>query len=144
MLFKFDVCKSIEKINQRQVIITTGKDTNHKNKIGFILWPENSKGEFYKTDKRNDAFISTYDFNYIMDEFKSVFPLKNPWNNIIEKSFDACGHNFFDNKTCRQIIERISNINHNDEKVQQFLKEVIAWFNDKLEYADYITVYGNL
>lgn len=51
LLFKFDVRKSIEKINQRQVIITTGKDTNHKNKIGFILWPENSKVEFYKTDK---------------------------------------------------------------------------------------------
>ena len=31
-----------------------------------------------------------------------------------------------------------------ESKVVKFKNEVIEWFKDKLEYADYIVVYGNL
>mgnify|MGYP001302866307 CR=1 FL=1 len=55
----------IEKINKRQICITT---------------------------KRNDVFIPDFDFDYIIEVFKSVFPLQNPKNNLIETSFDICGH----------------------------------------------------
>lgn len=141
-LCNYDVVKAIERINQKQVIIATGYTTDSK--IGFVLWPENAVGEFYKTTKRNDVFIHTEDFDIILKEFQSVFPLKNPWNNDIEDEFDPVGNNFFDNKTCRIIIEKISHIKNDDEKVQFFLKEVTNWLNDKLTYADYIVVYGNL
>ena len=141
-LCNYDIVKAIERINQKQVIITTGNTTDSK--IGFVLWPENAAGEFYKTAKRNNAFIHTEDFDIILKEFQSVFPLKNPWNNDIEDKFDPVGNNFFDNKTCRIIVEKISHIKNDDEKVQFFLKEVTNWLEDKLTYADYIVVYGNL
>ena len=141
-LCNYDIVKAIERINQKQVIITTGNTADSK--IGFVLWPENAAGEFYKTAKRNDAFIHTEDFDIILKEFQSVFPLKNPWNNDIEDKFDPVGNNIFDNKTCRNIVEKISHIKIDDEKTQVFLKEVINWLNDKLTYADYIVVYGNL
>ena len=141
-LCNYDIVKAIERINQKQVIITTGYTTDSK--IGFVLWPENAAGEFYKTAKRNDVFIHTEDFDIILKEFQSVFPLKNPWNNDIEDKFDPVGNNFFDNKTCRIIVEKISYIKNDDEKVQFFLKEVTNWLEDKLMYADYIVVYGNL
>lgn len=141
-LCNYDIAKAIERINQKQVIITAGNKVNSK--IGFVLWPENAAGEFYKTAKRNDAFIHTEDFDIILKEFQSVFPLKNPWNNDIEDKFDPVGNNFFDNKTCRNIVEKISHIKTDDQKVQVFLQEITNWLNDKLTYADYIVVYGNL
>lgn len=137
----YDVAKAVERINQKPVVISTG---NGDSKIGFILWPQNEEGEFYKTKKRNDVFISSKDFEIILEAFQSVFPIKNPWNGIIEDEFDKIGHNFFDNKTSRLIVERISGIKFNNEKEKIFLFELINWLNDKLAYADYIMVYGNL
>ncbi|KUJ60608.1 hypothetical protein AR687_16385 [Flavobacteriaceae bacterium CRH] len=138
----YDIIKAVEKINQKQVIITTGKITDSK--IGFILWPENSAGEFYKTSKRNDAFIPTDDFDIILKDFESVFAMRDASGTVKQESFDVTGHNFFDNKTCREIVEKISQIKNEDENVQVFITDLITWLNDKLVYADYIVVYGNL
>lgn len=138
----YDVTKAIERINQKSVVISTGN--NPDSQIGFILWPENAEGEFYKTEKRNDVFISTEDFEIVLKEFQSVFPIKNPWNGTIENEFDKIGSNFFDKVTSRLIVEKISRIETNNEKEKVFLHEIINWINDKLVYADYIVVYGNL
>ncbi|KAF2514660.1 hypothetical protein [Flavobacterium foetidum] len=137
-----DVIKTIERINQKPVVITTGN--NPVSKIGFILWPENAEGEFYKTEKRNDVFIQTEDFDIVLKEFQAVFPMKNPWNNQMENEFDVLGHNYFDKETCRQIIEEINKVQTRDENEENFLGELKNWLNDKLNYADYIVVYGNL
>ncbi|SFD37109.1 hypothetical protein [Flavobacterium phragmitis] len=137
-----DVIKTIERINQKLVVIATGN--NPVSKIGFILWPENAEGEFYKTEKRNDVFIQTEDFDLVLKEFQNVFPMKNPWNNEAENEFDVLGHNYFDNKTCEKIVEEINKIQTRDKKEETFLAELKNWLNDKLNYADFIVVYGNL
>lgn len=138
----YDAAKTIERINQKVVVIATGN--NPDSKIGFILWPENAEVEFYKTEKRNDAFISSEDFEIVLDVFQTVFPMQNPWNKTIEDEFDKVGTNFFDNQTSRLIVEKISRIETHNEKEKIFLLELINWLNDKLAYADYIVVYGNL
>jgi hypothetical protein len=139
-----DKIKAIDRINSRQIVISTREKQTQGNEIGFILWPEKANGENYKTTKRNDVFIPTADFDYIINEFKSVFPLENTVNKQVEESFDPCGHNFFDNKTCRLIVDSISEIKTDKPVVDRFIKELINWLNDKLEYADFIVVYGNL
>ena len=141
---KYDITKAVEKINSKQVIITTRENPAQRNEIGFILWPENKDGENYKTKKRNDVFIPTSDFDYVINEFKSVFPLENPWNKNIEKKFDVCGHNYFDKKTCLIIIEKIKQTKTDESIIAKFKNELIEWLNDKLKYADYLVVYGNL
>lgn len=138
----FDVIKTVERINQKLVVIGTGKFPDSK--IGFILWPENENGEFYKTAKRNDVFISEEDFDLVLEIFESVFPLQNPWNNEIEREFDRLSNNFFDKKTSKIILEKLKTIKGEDEQEKTFVLELIKWFNDKLTYAHYITVYGNL
>lgn len=141
---KYDKEKAVEKINSKQIIITTRENPTPRNEIGFIVYPLNKDREYYKTKKRNDAFIPTADFDYVINEFRSVFPLENPWNKDIEKYFDVCGHNYFDNKTCLRIIEKINQTDQGIPRVQKFKKELIEWFQDKLKYAEYIIVYGNL
>lgn len=143
-LYKYNITKAIKKINSKEIIITTSEIPIARNAIGFILWPENDKREGYKTTKRNDIFIPDADFDLVINEFKSVFPLRNPWNKMIEDSFDNCGHNYFDNKSCRIIVARIKQSKTDDPKVIEFKKQLIEWLNDRLRYADYITVYGNL
>lgn len=137
----YDVIKTVKRINDKPVKIGTGK---FPDSIGFILWPENAEGEFYKTEKRNDVFIQTEDFDIVLEKFQSVFPLKNPWNNTVEDKFDVLGNNFFDKKTSKHIVEKISLIETDDQNAKDFLLEIITWLNDKLTYADYIVVYGNL
>ena len=141
---KYDRTKAVEKINSKQVIITTRENPTQRNEIGFILWTENKEGENYKTKKRNDVFIPTSDFNHVIKEFKFVFPSENPWNNSIEEYFDVCGHNYFDKKTCLIIIEKIKQTKTEELKVAKFKNELIEWLNNKLKYADYLAVYRNL
>ncbi|TAE75144.1 MAG: hypothetical protein EAZ85_02930 [Bacteroidetes bacterium] len=143
-LCKYDTTKAIEKINSKQIIITTRENSTPRNEIGFILWAENNEGENYKTKKRNDAFIPTADFDYVITEFRSVFPLENLWNKNIDEHFDVCGHNYFDKKTCRIIIEKIKQKKSDELKITKFKNELIKWLNDKLTYAEYLVVYGNL
>ncbi|KIX22688.1 hypothetical protein SY27_02370 [Flavobacterium sp. 316] len=141
---KYDKTKAIEKINSKQIIITTRENPTPRNEIGFILWAENKDGENYKTKKRNDTFIPTADFDYVINAFRSVFPLQNSWNNSIEENFDVYGTNWFDNKTCRIITDKIRQSKFEELKVTKFRNELIEWLEEKLKYADYIVVYGNL
>lgn len=141
---KHDVKKTIKRINNRGIVITTRVDRVGINKIGFILWPENAEGEEYKTVKRNDVFIPTDDFDYIIDVFKSVFPQKDPIFENIEDGFDPCGTNYFDKNTCKLILEKMDRILPEKSEIENFIKEVKEWFEDKLTYADIIVVFGNL
>lgn len=140
----FDKANSTQNSNAKPLIISTREKPPQKNAIGFILWPEDEDGAAYTTEKCNDAFIPTADFDYVIQAFKSVFPLKNAWNDGVELSFDVTGNNYFDKDTCKRIIDKIRQVETNDIKVQNFKNELIAWLNDKLSYADYIVVYGNL
>lgn len=143
-IFQFDKLKAIKNINSNPIIISTRENPSSKNEIGFILWPEDDEGNFYNTIKRNDAFIPTADFNIVINVFQSVFPLKNKWNDEVELSFDATGNNYFDKENCKVIIDKIRQIETEDPKIQNFKSELIVYLNDKLTYADYIVVYGNL
>lgn len=143
-LCKYDTTKAIERINDRTVRISTREKPTSRNEIGFSIWPADNDINYYKTKKRNDVFIANYDFDLILDEFNSVFPIQNPWNKLIENSLDHCGYNYFDNPTCQIILERIKQSKTDDPKVLEFKTQFIAWFEDKLNYATYIVVFGTL
>ncbi|MDR6919710.1 hypothetical protein [Chryseobacterium sp. 2987] len=141
---RYDIAKAIEKINALPIMITTRENPSPRNEIGFILWPMSADWKYYKTEKRNDAFIPTADFDHIINEFRSVFPVHYPDINYDDDGFDVCGHNYFDNADCRKILERIRHSETEDPAVKKFKNDLVNWLNDKLQYADYIVVYGNL
>lgn len=113
-------------------------------KIGFILWAENDKLKEYATSRDRSLFIHTKDFEYVIDAFKSVFPLKDPNRDEMQCCFDLVGHNTFNNKTSRTIVRQMAKIKTQDPNIESFLRDLIKWFNDRLRYADDIIVYGNL
>ncbi len=132
--YNCDITKAISKINDRQIVFTTSDFEPPQNAIGFTLWAENSNGEIYKTVKRNDIFIPTSDFNYIIEEVKAVS----------SESFSICGYNYFDQNESKILIKKIEAIKSNNLKVEAFLKKVKEWFIDKLQHADFIVISGNL
>ena len=114
------------------------------NKIGFVLWAENESLEKYTTDRNEAVFIPTEDFEYLIAEFRSVYPFACARYGRIEDSFDEYGRNYFSNEIGRQIVERIGRMKNDDPVVETFLREVIQWLNRQLRFADYLVVYGNL
>ena len=139
---KYDVEKTIKRINEKEIVFTRQK--NRISKIGFVLWSENEKGEPFDTKARSNVFIPTNDFDLVLEVFKGVFPLENVKEQTIDEAFYSRGLNRFDKKTSEEIISELNKIPSEDEEVQQFLNQLINWFKEQLEFADYISVYGNL
>ena len=139
----FNIEKSIKKIHE-QLFYLTATPNEPIDKIGFILWAENESLTEYVTSRDKSLFIQTKDFDYVMDVFKSVFPLKDADTNEIQECFDVVSQNYFDNKTSRIIVEEIAKIKTNDPDVECFLRDLVQWFNTRLRYANEIVVYGNL
>ncbi|SHF59835.1 hypothetical protein SAMN05444344_0712 [Tenacibaculum mesophilum] len=139
----FDIEKSINKIHE-QLFYLTVTPNEPIDKIGFILWAENESLDKYITLRDKSLFIQTKDFEYVIDAFKSVFPLTNSNTRETQNCFNIVSGNFFDNKTSRIIVGRIATIKTKDPNVEMFLRDLIKWFNTQLRYADEIVVYGNL
>jgi hypothetical protein len=139
----FDIEKSIKKIHE-QLFYLTATPNEPIDKIGFILWVENKSLDKYVTSRDKSLFIQTKDFEYVMDAFKSVFPLTDSKTGEIQNCFDIVSHNFFDNKTSRIIVDRIAKTKTKDPNVEMFLRDLVKWFNTQLRYANEIVVYGNL
>ncbi|MGH1386005.1 hypothetical protein [Kordia sp.] len=140
---KFSIEKAIKKINE-QLFFLTATPNEPIDKIGFILWAENdSINKYINAGNEKSLFIQAKDFDYVINVFKSVYPLKNEYGEI-ENGFDILSNNYFDNKTGRIIVEHMSKIKTKDKNVELFLRDLIKWFRAKLRYADYIVVYGNL
>ena len=132
--FNFDKEKAIRGINEEQLVLTTGEPQIGKNAIGFILYFEDENGEPYKTVKRNDIFIPTMDFDYIIEEFKSN----------CSENFDIRAHNYFDRAQSELIMEGIDRIETKKQNVIEFLHDVKNWIQRNLKHAEILVVYGNL
>ncbi len=108
------------------------------------MWEENEDLNKYITSRDRRLFIPTDDFDYVIDVFKSVFPIQNPNSSQLEESFDICGHNFFTNEICRVIVGKLAEIETENPNVEKFIRDLIKWFNIRSRYAKWIVVYGNL
>jgi hypothetical protein len=140
---KFDVEKAIQKIHE-QLVFFTATPNEPLEKIGYVLWEENKGLDHYITSRDKTLFIQSKDFEIVLPIFESVFPLKNPLNDEVQIAFDSVSNNLFDNKTCKDIVQKIAKLKTNDPNVELFLRNLIYWFQTRLRYAEYIVVSGNL
>lgn len=141
-IFKNDINKAIVRINNKPIIIA--RPYNIHEKIGFVLFPLKSNREYYNTERRNDVFIPSIDFDLIIEDFNAIYPITNPINKMIEHSIYIYGYNYFNKVDIIKIFERIKLRKANDNLEEDFFKKVIEWFEEKLAYADIIAVLGTL
>ena len=94
---------------------------------------------------KRSIFIPMEDFDkYLLEDFKSVFPLYQPQWDKVENYFNCTTSNIFDFTTCRKIIAQLRQRIFTDEKVKIFVEKVIAYLEEKLPTCAYIEVYGNI
>ena len=98
-----------------------------------------------KCVSKRSVFIPMEDFDeYLLEDFRAVFPLYQPQWDRVEDHFDATVRNLFEPLVCEKIIARLRQRTFFDEKVKAFIQRVIADLEEKIPACEYIEVYGNL
>ena len=141
--FHYDVEKAVKQIFSTSLTISVdgGRDKSERG-MGYLISALDA--DLNVVSKRS-IFIPIEDFDqYLLEDFKSVFPLYQPQWNKIEPHFNGTTSNLFDLTTCQKIITQLRQRTFTDEKVKTFVQKVITDLEGKLLTCAYIEVYGNI
>ena len=141
--FNYNVEKAVKHIFSTSLTISVEdkRDTSERG-MGYLISALDAN--LNNVSKRS-TFIPIEDFDqYLLEDFKSVFPLYQPQCNKVENYFNCTTSNVFDSTTCRKIIAQLRQHTFTDEKVKIFIQKVIANLEEKLPTCAYIEVYGNI
>ena len=141
--FNYNVEKAVKHIFSTSLTISVEdkRDTNERG-MGYLI---SALDTDLKNVSKRSTFIPIEDFDqYLLEDFKSVFPLYQPQWNKIEPHFNCTTSNVFDPTTCLKIIAQLRQRTFTDEKVKIFIQKVIADIEEKLPTCAYIEVYGNI
>ena len=141
--FNYNVEKAVKHIFSTSLTISVEdkRDTNERG-MGYLVSALDA--DLNNVSKRS-IFIPIEDFDqYLLEDFKSVFPLYQPQWNKIEPHFNCTTSNVFDPTLCRKIITQLRQHTFTDEKVKIFIEKIITNVEEKLPTYAYIEVYGNI
>ena len=141
--FNYNVEKAVKQIFSTSLTISVEdkRDTSERG-MGYLISALDT--DLNNVSKRS-TFIPIEDFDqYLLEDFKSVFPLYQPQWNKIEPHFNCTTSNVFDSTTYRKIITQLRQRTFTDDKVKIFIQKVIANLEEKLPTCAYIEVYGNI
>ena len=141
--FNYNVEKAVKQIFSTSLTISIEdkRDTSERG-MGYLISALDAN--LNNLCKRS-IFIPIEDFDqYLLEDFKSIFPLYQPQCNKVENYFDCTTSNVFDLTACRKIIAQLRQRIFTDEKVKIFVEKVIAYLEEKLPTCAYIEVYGNI
>ena len=141
--FHYDVEKAIKHIYSTSLTTSVdgGRDKSERG-MGYLISALDAN---LKNLPKRSIFIPIEDFDqYLLEDFKSVFPLYQPQWNKIEPHFNCMTSNLFDSTTCRKIIAQLRQRTFTDEKVKIFIEKIITDVEEKLSTCTYIEVYGNI
>ena len=141
--FNYNVEKAVKHIFSTSLTISVEdkRDTSERG-MGYLISALDT--DLNNVSKRS-IFIPIEDFDqYLLEDFKSVFPLYQPQCNKVENYFNCTTSNLFDSTTCRKIIAQLRQRTFTDEKVKIFIEKIITDVEEKLSTCTYIEVYGNI
>jgi hypothetical protein len=141
--FNHNLEKAVKHIFSTSLTISVDsrKDTTER-AMGYLISALDA--DLNSISKRS-IFILMEDFDeYLLEDFKSVFPLYQPQWDKVENHFNCTTSNVFDLTTCRKIIAQLRQHIFTDEKVKTFVEKVITNLEEKLPTCAYIEVYGNI
>ena len=141
--FNHNTEKAVKHICNTSLTISVDgrKDTSERG-MGYIISALDA--DLNSVPKRS-IFIPMEDFDeYLLEDFKAVFPLYQPQWDKVENYFNCTTSNVFDPITCQKIIAQLRQRIFTDEKVKIFVEKVIAYLEEKLPTCAYIEVYGNI
>ena len=141
--FNYNIEKAVKHIFSTSLTISVDnrRDTSERG-MGYIITALDA--DLNNLPKRS-IFIPIEDFDqYLLEDFKSVFPLYQPQSNKVENYFNCTTSNVFDPTLCRKIITQLRQHTFTDDKVKIFIEKIITNLEEKLPTCAYIEVYGNI
>ena len=141
--FNYNIEKAVKYIFSTSLTISVDnrRDTSERG-MGYIITALDA--DLNNLPKRS-IFIPIEDFDqYLLEDFKSVFPLYQPQSNKVENYFNCTTSNVFDPTLCRKIITQLRQRTFTDDKVKIFIEKIITNVEEKLPTCAYIEVYGNI
>ena len=141
--FNYNIEKAVKHIFSTSLTISVDnrRDTSERG-MGYLISALDA--DLNNLPKRS-IFIPIEDFDqYLLEDFKSVFPLYQPQSNKIENYFNCTTSNVFDPTLCRKIITQLRQHTFTDDKVKIFIEKIITNLEEKLPTCAYIEVYGNI
>ena len=141
--FNYNIEKAVKHIFSTSLTISVDnrRDTSERG-MGYIITALDT--DLNDVSKRT-IFIPIEDFDqYLLEDFKSVFPLYQPQSNKVENYFNCTTSNVFDPTLCRKIITQLRQHTFTDDKVKIFIEKIITNLEEKLPTCAYIEVYGNI
>ena len=141
--FDHNVEKTVKHIFSTSLTISVDnrRDTSERG-MGYIITALDT--DLNVVSKRS-IFIPIEDFDqYLLEDFKSVFPLYQPQWDKVENYFNCTTSNVFDSTTCRKIITQLRQHTFTDDKVKIFIEKIITDVEEKLPTCAYVEVYGNI
>ena len=141
--FNYNVEKAVKHIYSTSLTISVnGERDKSERGMGYLISALDAN--LNNLPKRS-IFIPIEDFDqYLLEDFKSVFPLYQPQWDKIEPHFNGTTSNLFDLTTCQKIITQLRQRTFTDEKVKIFIEKIITDVEEKLPTCAYIEVYGNI
>ena len=141
--FGYDAEKAVKHIFSTSLTISVdGRKEAPERGMGYLI---NVLDADMKCVSKRSVFIPMEDFDeYLLEDFRAVFPLYQPQWDRVEDHFDATVRNLFEPLVCEKIIARLRQRTFFDEKVKAFIQRVIADLEEKIPACEYIEVYGNL
>ena len=141
--FNYNVEKAVKHIFSTSLTISVeDKRDISESGMGYLISALDT--DLNNVSKRS-TFIPIEDFDqYLLEDFKSVFPLYQPQSNKVENYFNCTTSNVFDPTLCRKIITQLRQHTFTDDKVKIFIEKIITDVEEKLSTCAYIEVYGNI
>ena len=141
--FNYNIEKAVKHIFSTSLTISVDnrRDTSERG-MGYLI---SALDVNLNNLPKRSIFIPIEDFDqYLLEDFKSVFPLYQPQSNKVENYFNCTTSNVFDPTLCRKIITQLRQHTFTDDKVKTFVQKLIADLERKLSTCAYIEVYGNI
>ena len=141
--FNYNIEKAVKHIFSTSLTISVDnrRDTSERG-MGYLI---SALDVNLNNLPKRSIFIPIEDFDqYLLEDFKSVFPLYQPQCNKVENYFNCTTSNVLDPTLCRKIITQLRQRTFTDEKVKTFVQKLIADLERKLSTCAYIEVYGNI
>ena len=113
----------------------------YKNIGDNITWEE------WHNKKPLTIYLTDYS-ELLLEYICRVYPIKDPTNDEVIKSFDVCFDNWIGKNDWEKIIEEIKvkinrNSNRPSKMEKEFYENFVEWIEKELEWADIIVAEGN-
>lgn len=137
------IIEKIDQFNQRPIKLTIAENPKYVDKAGFLIWAEDENLERVQDKNNRTYFIPQDDFAYVVEIFRSLFPLFSPLTNEFEDSFDPCSDNYFDYNAVQKIVSDLRDLSFEDIKIMNFLEHLACCLEEKIQIGTYMIVFGN-